>query len=450
MPISGLADCALSDELESLGSRGAAMRTHMTWSSSPLSRSADRPATPWRVARLIVQLPVLAALVLAGPYLLDKVVTHGWRTRLFDFKGGLYNAGTEVIHGHSPYKAGFLAHQAALMHHGHIAVGELASRSFSIPVYPAIANLLAVPYTAFPAQTAGIIFGVLSVAAMLGGLWLLGVRDWRCHLIAVLSWPLIFGVFMGAIGPWLVLWLGVAWRWRDRIWRPAAGLAMAVAIKLFPWTLGAWLLVTRRYKALAATVGLCLLITFGAWAVIGWHGLAQYPQMLQNMSFIQDDRALSVVGVLVIAGLASWTATAIGVLAGLLVLALAWRVAQGPDGDRRAFGLAVLAALTATPIVWEHYMVLLFVPIAVLSPRISAAWLLPLVTPLSEAVLKLVPTLAPAGPNVPFNPDTLRTAIPWLVTELVIGILLYRSGGARSPAPGRARPVPERVQMSPA
>ena len=61
------------------------------------------------------------------------------------------------------------------------------------------------------------------------------------------------------------------------------------------------------------------------------------------------------------------------------MLALARRLASGPEGDRRAFGLAVIAALTATPIVWEHYMVLLFVPIALMSPRLSRAWLIPVV-----------------------------------------------------------------------
>jgi hypothetical protein len=37
----------------------------------------------------------------------------------------------------------------------------------------------------------------------------------------------------------------------------------------------------------------------------------------------------------------------------------------------------VIAALTASPIVWDHYLVLLFIPIALLSPSLSAIWLVP-------------------------------------------------------------------------
>jgi hypothetical protein len=373
---------------------------------------------------VLVAAPLVGALILAGPYLLYHVIKHGWRTVLFDFHGGLYKAGVAIVHGRDPYRAAFLAHQAARMRAGHVAIGEVARHSFSVPVYPAIANLFAVPFTLVPLGTAGIIFAVLSVAAMACGLWLLGVRDWRCLLLALLSWPFLYGAFMGTVGPLLVLGLGVAWRWRGRIWPPAAGLATIVAVKLFPWTLGVWLLVTRRYKALTATVALGLVITFGAWAVIGWHGLGQYPQMVNDLSFIQENRALSVVGVLVIAGVSATAATIIALLLGLLLLLLAWAVAHRPDGDRRAFGLAVLAALTATPIVWEHYMMLLFVPIALVSPNLSAAWLIPLITPAIDAVWLLFPRLYPAGPDVPFTPNTLRSAIPWLVSELLIAALV--------------------------
>ena len=72
---------------------------------------------------------------------------------------------------------------------------------------------------------------------MVGGIWLLGVRDWRCLALTLISWPFMFGVFLGAIGPFLVLGAGVAWRWRERIWPPALALATIVAVKIFPWTL---------------------------------------------------------------------------------------------------------------------------------------------------------------------------------------------------------------------
>ena len=59
----------------------------------------------------------------------------------------------------------------------------------------------------------------------------------------------------------------------------------------------------------------------------------------------------------------------LAIAAGVGLLGLAWRFAQRPDSERQVFCLALVAALSASPIVWDHYMVLLFVPIALVSPR---------------------------------------------------------------------------------
>jgi Glycosyltransferase family 87 len=398
------------------------------------------------LGRSLVSALVLGSLLLSGPGLLISTINRVGYNLLYDFKGGLYNAGVAILHGHSPYRAGFLAHQAAIMRAGHVAIGETASKSFSIPVYPAIANLLVTPFSALPFWVAGLIYTLLSAAAMLGGIWLLGVRDRRCFVLVLMSWPFLFGAFLGAIGPFLVLGAGVAWRWRDRIWPPAVGIAAIVAVKIFPWTLAVWLFVTRRYRALAATVVAGIVLTFGAWAVIGFHGLVQYPQMLSDMSFIQQDRAVSIVGVLVIAGVPSGLATAAAIAIGGAILLLAWHLAPGPDGDRRAFGLAVLAALSATPIVWEHYMVLLFIPIALASPRFSRAWFIPLCIPIVESASWIIPA---SRVDQPFSPNLLRSAGPWLVLELLTGIILCTTPEQRRAFWARIRRLPRSVAVKP-
>jgi hypothetical protein len=127
------------------------------------------------------------------------------------------------------------------------------------------------------------------------------------------------------------------------------------------------------------------------------------------------------------------------IAAGLAILALARRCASGPDGDRRAFGLAVLAALTATPIVWEHYMVLLFVPIALISPRLSRLWLIPVLPGVITAFSYVV---IPGSANVvPFSADTLRTTLPWLAAELTTAVALCTTAQQRSEWAARFSPV---------
>jgi len=384
-------------------------------------RSLVRPA--WIALSLL--------LLAAGEVLLiGGTLTHVGTRLLYDFRGGLYDAGQAVLHGRSPYQPGFLAHQSAVMRAGGIAVGETAARPFSVPVYPALANALVAPLSLLPFWAAGLLFSVASAAAMVAGMWLLGVRDRRCLILTLVSWPFTFGLFLGAVGPFLVLGAGVAWRWRERLWAPALAIATIVAVKVFPWTLGVWLLITRRYRAAAVAGLIGLALTLAAWALIGFQDLAQYPRMLSEVSSLQENRAVSVAGLLVLAGLGTGVANVVVIAAGLAILAVARRVAVGPDGDRRAFGLAVLAALTATPIVWEHYMVLLFVPIALISPRLSCVWLIPILPGIVTALSYVV---IPGSANVgAFSADTLRTTVPWLTAELLVGLALCTTSAQRT------------------
>src|SRR5450755_2323410 len=256
---------------------------------------------------------------------------------LFDFQGGLYNAGTAIIRGHSPYQPAFLAHQAAIMRAGGVAQGETFRNAFSIPVYPAPANLAVIPFSLLPFWLAGTLFTLLSIAAMTTGVALLGVRDWRCIALPLLCWPFIYGLYLGALGPFLVLGAGVAWRWRARLWPPAIAVAALVVTKIFPWPLCVWLLITRRFRTLALTAAIVAVATLAAWAAIGFDGFAQYPQMLANLSFIQEGRATSLVAVLLAVGLSAGAAGAVALGTAAAMLGLAWRIAPRPVGECKAF-----------------------------------------------------------------------------------------------------------------
>jgi hypothetical protein len=58
---------------------------------------------------------------------------------------------------------------------------------------------------------------------------------------------------------------------------------------------------------------------------------------------------------------------------------IAGAAAIGRRGNEAgAIALAAAAALTLSPIVWQHYLVLLLVPLAIRRPRLSPIWFLPL------------------------------------------------------------------------
>ncbi|MGO9901053.1 MAG: glycosyltransferase family 87 protein [Solirubrobacteraceae bacterium] len=346
----------------------------------------------------------LAALIIA--------VTLGGANFFYDFTGDLYNAGRAILHGRDPYEAAFLAHLASLQ-----LAGGAPAHTFAVPVYPAPALLVVTPLALLGARAAGLIFTLLAIGAMLAGLRLLGVRDWRCYGAAFLSWPLLHSLRLGQLNEFLVLGAGVAWHWRARVWPAAVALASLVAAKLFLWPLGVWLLASGRWRTGLLAVALAAGATIAAWAAIGFDGLSAYPRMLSDLSAVEGAAGVSLISVAAALSLSRATGDLLTLLVTAGLLAGVWWWARAGarahtsqanrrercehcDGDRRAFGLAVMAALCCSPIVWPHYLTLVFVPIALLEPALSVLWLVPLLAYLAPVeltggdIFKMLPYLA--------------------------------------------------------
>jgi hypothetical protein len=176
--------------------------------------------------------------------------------------------------------------------------------------------------------------------------------------------------------PVLLLLAAIAWRWRDRRWVSGSALAAALSLKLFLWPLLVWFLATRRFGAAGIAAGLALVATLGAWAVIGFEGMTSYPELLRLLTDIVETVGLSLVALGDQAGLPSGLARTLPLLVGIPLLAAVFVVARREDGDRRAFSLAVIAAIAITPIVWLHYFTLLVLPLALARPRLAWPWAL--------------------------------------------------------------------------
>jgi hypothetical protein len=158
--------------------------------------------------------------------------------------------------------------------------------------------------------------------------------------------------------------------------------------------------ITRRLRSLVVALGLVVALIFAAWAVIGFAGLTTYPRMLQDLTYVEEGVGVSFVAVLHAAGLSTGAAHALALATTGGLLAAAWAVFRTPDGEKRAFGLAIMAALAASPIAWANYVALVFVPIALVSPRLSALWFVPLIAYLAPEtqthgnLLEMLPYLA--------------------------------------------------------
>ena len=273
---------------------------------------------------------------------------------------GIFRAAAlAVVHGRSPYVA---ATPAALAH-------------FDKFVYPPVAALLFVPVAELPSEMGRVLIFVGGLVAIVAALRLLHVEDWRCYGVALVSTPAINSLALGALTSFLLLGAAAAWRYRDQTAVAAIVVAFTAVLKVFLWPLVIWLVATRRWRSAAACVGAGIVLLLGSWAAIGFAGLRSYPTLLHVLERIEAPASYSIVALV---GVGGGVETAVTAVLGVALAVAVVLAARSTDGDRRAFAAAVLAALVATPLLWLHYLLLLYVPIALYRPRLAPLWFLPL------------------------------------------------------------------------
>ena len=317
--------------------------------------------TRWRGARAarFGELVIFGVLpVLALVYVFGKVLF----TDLYVYAVVPYTeAADAVLHGHTPYPA--LTDPDFLRGAGY--------------VYPPLVALLSIPLTLPPLEVAEVAMMVLLVAALLGTLWLLDVRDWRCYGVPFLWPPVLAAIQTGNVTLFMALAAALVWRFRDRDRDVGIALGVSLGAKLFLWPLGIWMLVTGRLRAVVWTVLVTVAVLLGSWALIGFAGLTGYPALLHRLSENSDEWGFSVYAVALDAGASSFAARALWLAAAAAILAVGVVLAR--NGDRRgSFMILLASAIAFSPIVWLHYFALLVVVVAVAEQQLGLAWFAPL------------------------------------------------------------------------
>jgi alpha-1,2-mannosyltransferase len=326
--------------------RGSGALGPQTVSRATLRRAADQLLTPL-AAYSFLGLLLVAALTPWHP-----VSAYAWDFRAF------YDAGHDYLQLHSPYVP--------------VSLAELTSqRNF---VYPLPVAAVFAPLSLIPYPVATVLFIAVSLVLLGLALRLLGIRDWRCYAAMLLGMPVQFGLKLGTLSPLLVFLLAVLWRYRDRTPVAVITLATLVLAKLFLWPLALWFIFMRRSRVavMAAALSACAV----ALASVPFHlsVLTDYPSLLRAVSDFEAPFGFSVYAFGAAAGLPAWGAMGLSVAVGGALLAFAF--VRGRRGDESAaFRASVVATLALSPIVWGHYLVLLFVPLALIRPRFSALWL---------------------------------------------------------------------------
>jgi Glycosyltransferase family 87 len=278
----------------------------------------------------------------------------------FDFRP-FYSAAGAVLRGASPYPG---------------PDDPLTAESGAY-VYPPLTAVLTVPFRGLPVGAAGIVMMLLLAAATFMTPYVLGVRDWRCYGVLFLWPPVLSAIQTGNLTLLLGLAAALTWRMRDRPVATSSALGIALAAKFFLWPLLGWLAATRRLAAAGLAIVVAVSLLLGSWAVVGFAGLVDYPDLMRRLNASVGEDSYTVRVMALDLGLPSSAATAVWLVLGLALVAGV--VICGRRGaDRTAFQLGIAASLALTPIVWLHYFALLVVVVGVAAPRLTYVWFIPI------------------------------------------------------------------------
>ena len=188
-------------------------------------------------------------------------------------------------------------------------------------VYPPLIGVATVPLTFLPVGLAESLFQFLLVGVFVATLWIarrsrlallrarlpLAARDRRDRHRATSRSCSGFAA-------------ALVWRYRDAPLAAGASLGVSIAAKIFLWPLTIWLAATRRAAAAAWSVGVALVVLVVSWAVVGFRGLSDYPELVRRLSDRMDERGYTVYALGIDLGLspsvawALWLGVAVAVL----------------------------------------------------------------------------------------------------------------------------------------
>jgi hypothetical protein len=271
---------------------------------------------------------------------------------------------------------------------------------FGLFYYPPPFVLPILPLALLDGGAASLVWLGVLVAAFFGAIALMPVRTgvkWLLVLLAGLSWPVAYTFKLGQVGPLLMLAFAVGWRWLDSPGRLGASAAAGALIKLQPGLVLVWAALMQRWRAVAVGVLVGGLACALATLVVGLGAWSDYVQLLRQVSdpittphnFTPGAIAYQL-GAPPALGAAIQAVVSVGVVIGLLV-AVRWATTEA------SYLVAVVASQLLSPVLWDHYAMLLLLPVAWLLER--RQWLAAIV-PLATSILVIFITPPAAYPTL--------------------------------------------------
>lgn len=259
--------------------------------------------------------------------------------------------------------------------------------AFGLFFYPPPFAMLVLPFALIPGDLGMLVWTWLLIAASVAAVWLMPVSArtrWVVLLLAAFSWPLVYAIKLGQVGSLLLLLFAIAWRWLDRPWPSGLATGIGTVIKLQPALLIGWALVTGRRRAAVIGIAVFAVLAGLVTIVTGTQPWADWAAVLGNVSrpvLAENDQGFGRQAFLAGASLGTATIVHYVNVAAVIVVTLVAVLRGSPVASYLA---VVVASQFISPVLWDHYALLLLLPVAWLIDR---GWWWAALVPLATATL---------------------------------------------------------------
>jgi hypothetical protein len=286
--------------------------------------------------------------------------------------------------------------------------------------HPPASVLLALPFGLLDYSSAYVAWTVVSLVCLAASTWMI-VREpdagfTTTAAICFLPW-LVFGnalshqLVQGQLNLVLLVLITGAWVAGRRGYSGTSGLCLglAAAIKLFPGFLVLYYVATREWRGVLAAVAGFAAANLAALGVLGVDTFVDYGQTVMpevgrfrdawtNASVVGfwaklfDGNLGAVIPVWRAPRLARTLAAVSGVVATAFAFRAVWKSRETAERDV-AFAQCIVTMLLVSPITWDHYFVLLWLPIGIAWRAFRGQWMA------QSAVLMCTVLLVTVGPS---------------------------------------------------
>lgn len=240
---------------------------------------------------------------------------------------------------------------------------------FGLFYYPPTFAPIVLPFGALTASTATWAWIALSISAFLIGVASMPVSvtvRWWTIVFAGWSFPFVYAVKLGQVGPVLFCLFALGWRWLDRPWGFGIVGALGAAIKLQPGLVLVWALLQRRFRAVVAGGTVVVVLAVLSTALAGPGAWTDFLTLIRTVSDpIRTEHNFTPGAIAFTMGVTAELAGSIQLISTVAVVVILLASIRWAT-DEASYLVAVIASQLVSPILWDHYAVLLLLPVAYL------------------------------------------------------------------------------------